>query len=102
MLVVCGLGDVDLKFDFFSFNLFKRSYFNILQNQTNVTFTFFQATAKKTTPKKTKKDLTVLLNTRFHQQRKVPHLYHSDQDEEQGHSTDLEKPENTNTHCAIE
>ena len=46
----------------------------------------------------TKKDLTVLPSTRFHQQRKVPHLYHSDQDEEQGHSTDLEKPKDTNRH----
>ena len=49
----------------------------------------------------TKKDLTVLPSTRFHQQRKVLHLYHSDQDEEQGHSTDLEKPKDTNRHCAI-
>ena len=48
--------------------------------------------------KQTKKDLKVLLSTRFHQQRKVPHLYYSDQDEEQGHSTDLEKPKNTNRH----
>ena len=53
---------------------------------------------RKLNQKKPKKDLKVLLSTRFHQQRKVPHLYYSDQDEEQGHSTDLEKPKNTNRH----
>ena len=100
MLVVCGLGDVDFQFHFF-FQFVQNIYINLLQNQTNVTFTSFQATAKKTKPKKVKKDLTVLPNTRFHQQHKVRHLYHSDQDEEQGHSTDLEKPKNTNRHCAI-
>ena len=62
---------------------------------------YINYSCNKLNRKTTKKDLTVLPSTQFHQQRKVPHLCHSDQDEEQSHSTDLGKPKNTSRDCAI-
>ena len=58
-----------------------------------VTFYTIINSSRELNEKKVKMDLTVLLNTQCHRRHKVPHLYHWDQVEVQGHSANLGMPE---------